>query len=281
VGKSVTVCSLTTIAGFAALIPASHRGISSLGWTLAIGVTLVFIATMIVLPALFELFGRRQDDLRRSGDAHGAPPHRQRASGVTLVVLCTAAVLAATGIAHAAGTNSAARETSNRIVAEAETMIIEAGRTNPPDSAKLYSAVRKLVQATEVDPTNDAAYIDLGFCYGALRDRETAIEMYEKAVKLNPSADNYRELANVYLRAGDAMHALMAANAGLAKNPDNASLYNAKGMALHDQTRFDEAIEAFKLALKYDPNFAVARANLELLVARTRETGKSPAKGGD
>ncbi len=281
VGKSVTVCSLTTIAGFAALIPASHRGISSLGWTLAIGVTLVFIATMIVLPALFELFGRRQDDLRRTGDAHGAPPHRRRASGVTLVVLCTAAVLAATGIAHAAGTNSAARETSNRIVAEAETMIIEAGRTNPPDTAKLYSAVRKLEQATEVDPTNDAAYIDLGFCYGALRDRETAIEMYEKAVKLNPSADNYRELANVYLRAGDAVHALMAANAGLEKNPDNASLYNAKGMALHDQTRFDEAIEAFKLALKYDPNFAVARANLELLVARTRETGKSPAKGGD
>ena len=31
VGKSVTICSLTTIAGFAALIPAEHRGISSLG----------------------------------------------------------------------------------------------------------------------------------------------------------------------------------------------------------------------------------------------------------
>jgi uncharacterized protein len=59
VGKSVTICSLTTIAAFAALIPASHRGISSLGWVLTVGVTLILFATLIVLPALFELFGSR------------------------------------------------------------------------------------------------------------------------------------------------------------------------------------------------------------------------------
>jgi len=59
VGKSVTICSLTTIAAFAALIPASHRGISSLGWVLSAGVTLILLATLIVLPAMFELLGSR------------------------------------------------------------------------------------------------------------------------------------------------------------------------------------------------------------------------------
>jgi hopanoid biosynthesis associated RND transporter like protein HpnN len=59
VGKSVTICSLTTIAAFAALIPAAHRGISSLGWVLTIGVSFILIATLVVLPALFELFGSR------------------------------------------------------------------------------------------------------------------------------------------------------------------------------------------------------------------------------
>jgi hopanoid biosynthesis associated RND transporter like protein HpnN len=59
VGKSVTICSLTTIAAFAALIPASHRGISSLGWVLTVGVSLILLATLIVLPALFELLGSR------------------------------------------------------------------------------------------------------------------------------------------------------------------------------------------------------------------------------
>jgi predicted RND superfamily exporter protein len=61
VGKSVTICSLTTIAAFAALIPAAHRGISSLGWVLTLGVSFILMATLIVLPALFELFGARAE----------------------------------------------------------------------------------------------------------------------------------------------------------------------------------------------------------------------------
>src|SRR5579863_807956 len=48
VGKSVTICSLTTIAGFAALMTAEHRGIASLGWVLSLGVTLILIATLVV-----------------------------------------------------------------------------------------------------------------------------------------------------------------------------------------------------------------------------------------
>jgi hypothetical protein len=69
VGKSVTICSLTTIAAFAALIPASHRGISSLGWVLSLGVGFILLATLVVLPALFELFGTR---IERAEEAHEA-----------------------------------------------------------------------------------------------------------------------------------------------------------------------------------------------------------------
>jgi hopanoid biosynthesis associated RND transporter like protein HpnN len=64
VGKSVTICSLTTIAAFAALIPANHRGISSLGWVLTLGVSFILLATLIVLPALFELLGSRIEHAR-------------------------------------------------------------------------------------------------------------------------------------------------------------------------------------------------------------------------
>jgi tetratricopeptide (TPR) repeat protein len=100
--------------------------------------------------------------------------------------------------------------------------------------------------------------------------------MYEKAVELNPSAANYKELATVYLRAADPLHALMAANAGLAKAPTHAPLLNAKGMALNDLGRFEEAIDAFRLALKYDPSFEVARMNLEALTSGARS---APASG--
>jgi uncharacterized protein len=69
VGKSVTICSLTTIAAFAALIPADHRGISSLGWVLSLGTSFILLATLVVLPALFELVGSR---IARAEEAH--PP---------------------------------------------------------------------------------------------------------------------------------------------------------------------------------------------------------------
>lgn len=78
IGKSVTICSLTTIAAFAALIPASHRGISSLGWVLSVGVGLILLATLIVLPAMFELLGsriQRAQEPAPSEIGNAAPPN--------------------------------------------------------------------------------------------------------------------------------------------------------------------------------------------------------------
>ena len=144
-------------------------------------------------------------------------------------------------------------------------MIRPAGRVKPMDSKLVHQAIDKLHQALRVDPRNDAAYVDLGFCYGLLRDGTTAVDMYLQATKINPSAANFLELADVYLRMGQPGDALMAANAGLVKDPQNARLYNAKGLALNDSHRPDEAEEAFQKAVKNDPDLAVAKANLAAL----------------
>ena len=91
--------------------------------------------------------------------------------------------------------------------------------------------------------------------------------MYRTATELNPSGSNFIELADVYLRVGDAEDALLAANAGIVKDPSNARLYNAKGLALNDLQRFDEAEEAWEKALRLNPNLKVAQANLDALNA--------------
>lgn len=84
-GKSVTISSLTAVAGFAALIPAEQSGASSLGWVLSLGVTLILVATLVVLPALFELMGRRIAGGRIEPPAPAAeekvPAPRKAASG--------------------------------------------------------------------------------------------------------------------------------------------------------------------------------------------------------
>jgi len=170
-------------------------------------------------------------------------------------------------IAIAASTYAADanRASSDAIVAEAEKLIMRAGQADPVDTALIHQAMDKLREAMRIDPYNDAAYVDLGFCYGVLRDGPSAIDMYRTATRLNPSGSNFIELADIYMRVGDSEDALLAANAGLVKEPDNARLYNAKGMALNDLQRFAEAEEAWEKALRLNPNLKVAQANLDAL----------------
>jgi hopanoid biosynthesis associated RND transporter like protein HpnN len=277
VGKSVTIASLTTIAGFAALIPATHRGISSLGWVLSLGVTLILAATLVVLPAMFEIAGAQ------TGGAEDAPEEpaqasQRRASGgrrsgmLAVVLMCLAATAAMMLSAPAARAESA-QSRSAQMVTKAEALIREAGRTSPVNTDEIYRAIKILRNAAQIDPKNDAAYVDMGFCYGVLRDGPTAVEMYAKAVRINPSAANFLELADIYMRVGQSSDALMAANAGIAKNPHDARLWNAKGMALNDLVRIDEAEQAFKQALKLDPSFTVAQRNLQALEGKTTGRG--------
>jgi Flp pilus assembly protein TadD len=130
---------------------------------------------------------------------------------------------------------------------------------------KIHRAIDKLHEALLVNPRDDGAYVDLGFCYAAIHDGPTAIDMYTKATQINPSGPNFKELADVYLRTGDAEKGLEAANAGIVKDPRSAPLYNAKGMALHDLGRYDQAEVAFRKALEIDPGFAIAQSNLRAL----------------
>lgn len=58
-GKAVLVSGLTTIAGFASLLLAEHRGIESLGLVMAVGVATCLLAGLTVLPALLNVLLRR------------------------------------------------------------------------------------------------------------------------------------------------------------------------------------------------------------------------------
>ncbi len=194
----------------------------------------------------------------RQGKIDGAAAPRRAA--VLVLTIIALAILSA-GRASAAGTSAE----SDQMVTQAETMIRAAGRSHPLDTAKVHQAIDELHKALAADPNNDSAYVDLGFCYGLLRDGPTAVDMYVHAVHINPSPANFLELSDIYMRVGDSEHALMAANAGILKAPRNARLYNAKGMALNDLERPDEASEAFQKAIELDPNFQIARDNLHAL----------------
>ncbi|HLI81738.1 MAG TPA: tetratricopeptide repeat protein [Candidatus Binataceae bacterium] len=185
----------------------------------------------------------------------------------TRMLAVLAIVFALPVLASPAHGSNDTRARSDEIVKQAEANIMEAGKTNPVDSQLVQRAIDQLHQAAKIDPKNDSAYVDLGFCYALMRDASTAEEMYITATTINPSPANFKELADIYLRTGKAEPALMAANAGLAKDAHNAKLLNAKGLALTDLQRPDEAEAAFREAITYDPNLTVARRNLDALSA--------------
>jgi predicted RND superfamily exporter protein len=55
-GKAILLTSLTTMVGFGSLVPAKYRGFGSLGMLLVFGVAACFITTLLLLPALVEIF---------------------------------------------------------------------------------------------------------------------------------------------------------------------------------------------------------------------------------
>jgi tetratricopeptide (TPR) repeat protein len=186
---------------------------------------------------------------------------RREKSALGMALAIALGLLAIASSSYAAGD----RVASDAAVTEAENMIGRAGKSDPIDSKLIHAAMDKLHEAIRLYPRNDSAYVDLGFCYGVLRDGDTAVAMYHTATELNPSGSNFIELADIYLRVGDPEDALLAANAGIIKDPSNARLYNAKGMALNDLQRFGEAQEAWEKALKINPDLKVAQVNLDAL----------------
>ncbi|MCC5828844.1 MAG: MMPL family transporter [Phycisphaeraceae bacterium] len=80
-GKGITLTSLTTMIGFAAMMIADHRGIFSLGFVLTVGMGMTLLICLTVMPSLLELRTRRRircgllTDTPEAPDApEGAPP---------------------------------------------------------------------------------------------------------------------------------------------------------------------------------------------------------------
>jgi predicted RND superfamily exporter protein len=69
-GKGVTLTSLTTMAGFGAMLVARHRGIQGLGLVLTMGIGFTLLACWTLLPAVLEL--RRRSHAQNAADRRAA-----------------------------------------------------------------------------------------------------------------------------------------------------------------------------------------------------------------
>ena len=71
-GLAITMTTLTTIVGYSGLILANHPGLNSIGDLAVIGISLTFVAAMLVLPSLLQFFEGRNAQLMTVKTARSA-----------------------------------------------------------------------------------------------------------------------------------------------------------------------------------------------------------------
>jgi tetratricopeptide (TPR) repeat protein len=130
--------------------------------------------------------------------------------------------------------------------------------------AQEYSdAILLLINIIEIDPENEKRLATLALCYQHLKDFNSAIEAYNKALAIKPDyVEAHINLGSAFKEQGRLEEAIEAYNKALAIKPDYAEAYNNMGVALKEQGKLEEAIEAYNKALAIKPDYAEAYSNI-------------------
>lgn len=108
--------------------------------------------------------------------------------------------------------------------------------------------------------------MNLGLIYYRQGRGEEAVELFKKAIELDPSnAKAYSNLGNAYRAQKRLEEALALQKKAVELKPGEPSYYNNMGTVLMDMARYAESEGAFRKALSIDAGYAEALNNLGLL----------------
>lgn len=126
-------------------------------------------------------------------------------------------------------------------------------------------------QAIQLTPQVSDAYVWLGKGYYSQEQVPTAMQLWEKAIEIDPrSVYAYNSLGDAWTAQGNYTKAIAYYRQGLT-HPDQEGIpvsahtlaHNGLGYALQQQGNLKEAITEYQAALRLDPSFSPAQANLQ------------------
>lgn len=102
-------------------------------------------------------------------------------------------------------------------------------------------ALRKLLEAIELEPHNPVICNNLGVCHFSLDQFEQAFHSYKKAIDLNPNyVEAHNNLGNALVKLFQHVEALKSYDQALALDPSYVEAYWNKALALLQVGRFSE-----------------------------------------
>jgi tetratricopeptide (TPR) repeat protein len=134
--------------------------------------------------------------------------------------------------------------------------VIAAQTGNP---AKAVDLIGKAVQ---IDPTNAAAFANLGSALHALKDLEGALAAYDRSVAIQQGFARAHFLrGNVLYELKMPEPAVASYDAAIALQPDFIEAYSNRGNALFDLRQLSAALASYDQALARNPDFVDALSN--------------------
>lgn len=119
-------------------------------------------------------------------------------------------------------------------------------------------AIEAYKQAIVIEPDYTVATGALGGIYYLEGCYDDALEMYEKVIEIKPDAQIYRNIGNILDDTGRSEEAVEAFKNAIKTDPKDALAYNDLGYVYFKLNRLDNAIIAVEKAVEIDPNCALA-----------------------
>ena len=131
---------------------------------------------------------------------------------------------------------------------------------------QLDGAVQMFQRAVSINPKYAEAFFNLGATLQALDQKDDAVENYQKAIDITPNyPDALNNLGNTLLNLGQIDSAIESLEWAVAYKHDFAEAYNNLGNAYNDSGKPEKAIKSFKKAISCNPSYEKALFNLALV----------------
>ena len=139
----------------------------------------------------------------------------------------------------------------------------------------IYQGGKQYVQAIDMyskalalEPSNIDALIALGACQAAAGDVRSAIVTYEQSIIMNPNAKTeYKELGDLYTKQKKDAEALKAYMKYLDKVPSDQNVAAGVGRLLYEEKRYADAAKYLSLAGSSDPDVLLLYAEASLRIS--------------
>ena len=148
------------------------------------------------------------------------------------------------------------------------------------EESRWDDALRCYREALMREPDAADLQVQLGYALLETRQGPAAEQAFLQALELDPSEYSaYLGLSEVYRFSNRREDQMGMVDQAMALAPDDADVWNARGVALEVTGRWKEATEAYERALSLEPHHRKAANNLGFVLEKRMENGEPELRG--